>query len=109
MELTSGRITALILGVPVAASLIGWSGYNIVAAISPGTYQVNSSIPVADGQLNAGIDASSVSLTQGGTGSSAKLTGTVQYTLYKPSVTENQSATGPVISFNCTAPPQGDC
>jgi putative adhesin len=109
MELTSGRITALILGVPVGLSLIGWTGYDIVAAISPGSYPVHSSIPVSGGQLTAEINAGNITLRQAGTGSSAELTGSVQYTLFRPALTDTLTPTGPVFNFNCSAAPAGNC
>src|SRR5277367_6820237 len=109
MELTSGRITALILGVPVALSLIGWTGYDVVAAISPGSYSVHFSIPVSGGQLAAGINAGNITLRQAGTGSSAELTGAVQYSLFKPALTNTLTPTGPVFNFNCSSAPAGSC
>jgi len=110
MELTSGRIAALIMGVPVTLSLIGWTGYNVVAAISPGSYLFSYGIPVSNGQLNAGIDAGNLTLHQGGTASSAEMAGTVHYTLEPPSLAEYPGMNNqPQYSFNCASVPQGTC
>jgi hypothetical protein len=110
MELTSGRIAALIMGVPVTLSLIGWTGYNVVAAISPGSYPFSYGIPLSNGQVNVGIDAGNLTLRQGGTGGSAEVNGTVHYTLEPPSLAEFPGMNNqPQYNFNCASVPQGTC
>jgi hypothetical protein len=110
MEMTSGRIGALVMGVPVSLCLIGWTGYNVVAAISPGSYPFSYGIPVSNSQVNVGVDAGNVTLRQGGTSSGAELTGTVRYTLEPPSISEYQGMNNqPLYNFNCASVPQGNC
>ena len=110
MELTSGRIAALIMGVPVTLSLIGWAGYNVVAAISPGSYPFSYGIPLSNSQVNVGIDAGNLTLHQGGTAGSAEMTGAVHYTLEPPSLSEFPGMNNqPQYSFNCASVPQGTC
>jgi len=110
MEMTSARIGALVMGVPVSLCLIGWSGYNVVAAISPGSYPFSYGIPLSSGQVNVGIDAGNVTLRQGGTASSAEMTGTVRYTLEPPSLSEFPGMNNqPQYNVNCSSVPQGVC
>jgi hypothetical protein len=108
MHMTPGRVAALVLGVPVAVSLIGWTGFNIVAAVGQGSYPVSYSIPVRDGQVTAQINGY-VNLRQQGTGAVARLTGTVQYTLFRPAVTADVTATSTIFGFNCGSVQAGSC
>src|SRR5271154_3194248 len=110
MEMTSARIGALVMGVPVSLCLIGWTGYNVVAAISPGSYPFSYGIPLTNNQVNVGIDADNVTLRQGGTASSAEMTGTVRYTLEPPSIGEFAGMNNqPQYIFNCASVPDEVC
>jgi hypothetical protein len=109
MHMTPGRIAALVLGVPVALSLIGWTGFNIVAQVGQGSFPVSYSIPVRDGQVSAQIDGGDINLRQEGTGTVARLTGTVRYSLFRPTVTAYVTATSTILGFDCNDNPAGNC
>jgi Putative adhesin len=109
MHMTPGRVAALVLGVPVALSLIGWTGFNIVALAGKGSYPVSFTIPVRDGQVTAQIGGGNVDLRQQGTGAVARLTGTVHYSLFRPAVTADVTATSTIFGFDCDNEPAGNC
>ena len=100
--MTPGRWVALAVGVPVALALIGWTGFSLVTTVARGSYPFSYAIPVRDGQVAVNIDAGDVTLQQAlGGSTTARLTGTVQYGLIRPGISENTTPTGANIGMDC--------
>ncbi len=100
--MTPGRWVALAVGVPVALALIGWTGFSLVTTVARGSYPFSYAIPVRDGQVAVNINAGDVTLQQAlGASTTARLTGTVQYGLIRPGITENTTPTGANIGMDC--------
>jgi len=100
LRLTPARVLTLVIGVPLVLALIGWIGFSAVALVGQASYPVSYTIPVTGGQLVAGLGGSDVTLRQG-PGQTAHLTGTVQYDLVRPGVSENTGPTGTNLDVNC--------
>jgi hypothetical protein len=100
MHMTPGRIAALVAGVPFAVALIGWSSYDFVALAGQASYPIATSIPVHGGGLTATVAGTELTLRQGGSGT-PELTGTVHYSLFKPSLTVTQAGAGTNVNFEC--------
>jgi Putative adhesin len=100
LRMTPGRWVALAIAMPVALALIGWTGFSLVASLAQGSYPVNYPIPVHDGQVAVNVDAGNVTLSQS-PGSTARLTGTVQYSLIRPGISESSTPAGADLSVNC--------
>jgi DUF4097 and DUF4098 domain-containing protein YvlB len=99
--MTPGRWVALAVGVPVALALIGWTGFNLVTTVARGSYPFSYAIPVQDGQVAMNINAGDVTLQEAPGSSTARLTGTVQYGLIRPGISESITPTGANIGMNC--------
>ena len=100
--MTPGRWVALAVGVPVALALIGWTGFSLVTTVARGSYPFSYAIPVRDGQVAVNINAGDVTLRQAlGASTTARLTGTVQYGLIRPGISENTTPTGANIGMDC--------
>ncbi len=99
--MTPGRWVALAVGVPVALALIGWTGFNLVTTVARGSYPFSYAIPVQDGQVAVNINAGDVTLQEAPGSSTARLTGTVQYGLIRPGISESNTPTGANIGMNC--------
>jgi Putative adhesin len=100
--MTPGRWVALAVGVPVALALIGWTGFSLVTTVARGSYPFSYAIPVRDGQVAVNINAGDVTLQQAlGASATARLTGTVQYGLIRPGISENTTPTGANIGMDC--------
>ena len=101
LRMTPGRWAALAVAVPVALALIGLTGFSLVSSAARGSYPFSYTVPVQDGGMALSVNAngaghpSSVTLRRAAAGSAARLTGTVQYGLFRPDVSE---WTGPDIS-----------
>ena len=94
LRMTPGRWAALAVAVPVALALIGWAGFSLVSSVARGSYPFSYTVPVQDGRVALSVNANgagypgSVTLRQASASSAARLTGTVQYGLFRPDVSE---------------------
>jgi hypothetical protein len=100
-RMTPGRWVALAVGVPVALALIGWTGFSLITTVARGSYPFSYTVPVQNGQVAVNINAGDVTLRQG-SGSTAQLTGTVQYGLVRPGISESTTDSGVSIGMNCS-------
>jgi DUF4097 and DUF4098 domain-containing protein YvlB len=100
LHLTPARVLTLLIGVPLVLALIGWLGFSTVALVGQATYPVSYVVPVTAGQLVAGVGGGNVTLRQG-PGQTAHLTGTVQYDLIRPGVTESTGPNGTNLNVRC--------
>ena len=88
VRMTPGRWVALLLGVPIALTLIGWTGFGFVSGFSTASFPVSATIPLQDGRLVASLGGANVTLHEDlAGGSTARLVGKVQYSLIRPGFT----------------------
>jgi len=109
LRMTPGRWVALAVAVPVALALIGWTGFSLVASVGHGSYPFSYTFPVHDGQVALNIDAGDVTVHQVPASDTARLTGTVQYGLVRPGISEFTTPTSANVNLNCTANINGNC
>ncbi|HXW86891.1 MAG TPA: DUF4097 family beta strand repeat-containing protein [Streptosporangiaceae bacterium] len=91
LRMTPGRWVAVALAVPVALALIGWTGFSFVGLFARGSYPFSYPVQVHDGQVAVHVTSGNVTLQQASAGS-ARLTGTVQYDLVRPGLSESMAA-----------------
>ena len=105
LPMTPGRWLTLMIGVPIALALIGWTGFSIITGVGRASYPVTGTIPLENGQLVASMGGADVTLNQDQARSStARLSGTVDYSLVHP----NFTVIGTAASLDCRLP-GGDC
>jgi hypothetical protein len=107
MQMITGRIAALAVGVPVALALIGATGYNFIALAGQGTIQVNTPVAAGQGGVTADISGGDVLLKQAPI-AVAELTGTGHYSLFRPVLRVMHTATGTEVTYHCLSL-SGDC
>ena len=98
--MTPGRWVAVALAVPVAIALIGWTGFTLVTTMAQGSYPFSYPVQVRGGQVAVNVNEGNVTLRQA-FGAAARLTGTVQYGLVRPGITESTTPTGTNVGINC--------
>jgi hypothetical protein len=108
-RMTPGRWVALAVAVPVALALIGWTGFSLVASVAHGSYPFSYAFPVRDGQVALNLSAGDITLHQAPAGGAARLTGTVQYGLVRPSIDTFTTPTSANVLLNCSANISGNC
>lgn len=105
LPMTPGRWITLMIGVPIALVLIGWTGFSILTGIGRASYPVTGTIPLENGRLVASMGGANVTLHQDqAKGSTARLSGTVEYSLVHPSFT----VLGTAVNLDCRIP-SGNC
>jgi Putative adhesin len=102
LRMTTGRWLALAVAVPVALALIGWTGFSLVAATAKGSYPFSYAVPVQDGQVALSVNSGNVTLREAPGSSAARLTGTVQYGLFRPDISEYTTPTGASLGLDCS-------
>lgn len=100
LRMTPARWTVLALAVPVALALIGWAGFNLVSSFAKGSYPFSFGVPVYDGQVNVNLNVGNVTMRQV-PGQQARVTGTVQYGLFRPDMSANPAPGGSAVGVNC--------
>jgi hypothetical protein len=107
-RMTPARWATLAIGVPVLLALIAWTGFTVVDQSAHGSFPISYAVPVQHGQLSVGINSGDVTLGQA-QGATARLTGTVQYGLFRPSVSENTAASDTEVNLSCSDINSGNC
>ena len=102
LRMTSGRWIALAIGVPVALALIGWTGFSLVTTVARGSYPFSYTVPVDDGQVAVNINTGNVTLREAPGSTAARLSGIVQYGLFRPGISENTTPAGANIGMTCS-------
>jgi Putative adhesin len=100
LPMTRGRRLALIIGVPLALALIGWTALSEVAFAGIGSYPVRLDIPVTGHTVTLGVGSASVRVTQAA-GDRLRLTGKATYSLVRSSVTWHSTPSGVTVSPQC--------
>jgi hypothetical protein len=100
LPMTKGRRLALLLGVPLALALIGWTGLTEVAYAGLGSYQVRRAVPVHGSTVTLSTSAADVQVTQAA-GSMLRLTGKARYSLVRSTVTWHATRSGVIVSPRC--------
>jgi hypothetical protein len=99
--MTPGRWVALAVAVPVALALIGWTGLSLVSSLARGSYPFSYTVPVNNGQVALNATVGDITLHGGPDGGPARLTGTVQYGLVRPGISESTTSAGTSLGVNC--------
>jgi DUF4097 and DUF4098 domain-containing protein YvlB len=100
LPMTTGRRVALLLGLPVALAVIGWTGLTAVAYAGQASYPVRLAVPVHGGTVRLSAGEADVRVTQAA-GSQLLLTGTAHYSLIRSTVTWHTTRSGVTVTPRC--------
>ena len=105
LRMTPGRWATLAIGVPIALALIGLSAFSFVSDLGRASFPVSTTLPVQNGRLAVGTGGGDITVHQGRVSDgTARLTGTVDYSLVRPTFTVSGSG----IGLHCRLP-TGNC
>lgn len=99
--LTTGRLTALVVGVPLALAVIGWGALNAVALVSASSFQFHRDLAPSGSQVSVSVNAGNITLTPSNDGE-VELTGVARYGLVRPTVDITTTGAGVSISASCS-------
>ena len=100
LPMTRGRRVALLLGLPVALALIGYTGLTEVALAGQASYPVRLAVQVHGGTVRLSAGEADVRVSQA-PGSQLLLTGTAHYSLVRSTVTLHRTPSGVIVSPRC--------
>jgi hypothetical protein len=100
LPMTPGRVLALVIGVPLALVVIGWTALTAVAYAGIGTYPVRLDLPVRGHTVAVAIDSGTMTVGQI-TGDRLRVTGTARYSLVRSTVTRRITPAGVTVSAGC--------
>jgi hypothetical protein len=103
LPLTRGRVTALVLGLPVAVAFIGWMAFSAVALASQVSYRVHVSAPVTGPRVTLAVgDANAV--VRPGAGRRILVSGKLSGSLARPVFHWHPTAGGLALNTRCPVP-----
>jgi len=108
LPLTRGRLTALVIGVPLTLALIGWGSFNVIALLSADSFPIDRSIVAEGSQVSVSIDMGNLTL-EPGAGDRVVLTGVAYYGLIRPTVDVTATGAGVAVTANCSPVLVGRC
>jgi Toastrack DUF4097 len=107
LPLTRGRVTALLIGVPVCLALVLYNGFDLVANFGQGRYPVSYTFPANDRSLDVSVAGGQLAIRPT-TASRATLAGTARYSLVRSSLTEHTAGGVTRVGYHCPIP-VGEC
>ena len=103
LPMTRGRVLALVIGLPLALVLIGWTALTAVAFAGQGSYPVHLGLPVTGGTAGVSVDSGNLTVGPGAAGR-LRLAGTAHYSLVRSSVTWQRTRSGVTVESRCPLP-----
>jgi hypothetical protein len=101
LALTTGRRWALLLGLPIVVATIADGGFQCVALVGQDTYRVAPITAPLGNKVSVGVGNGDITVVPGA-GKRAVLTGVVNYSLFRPVVKWEHTATGTFLDGpNC--------
>lgn len=105
--LSRGRVTALLIGVPVCLALVLYNGLDLVANLGEGHYPVSYTFPANDQSLDVSVAGGQLAIRPT-TASQATLEGTARYSLIRSTLTEQTVGGVTRVGYHCPMP-VGEC
>jgi len=100
LELATGRLIALIVGIPLCLAAIGWTAITEVAYAGQGSYQVRLSIPTHGRPVTISLDSGDLHVDQA-TSDRLRISGTALYSLVRSTVTWKVTSAGVTVNSHC--------
>jgi hypothetical protein len=99
-RLTTGRIAALIIGIPISLAVITWGALTVISLLSLDSFQIQRSFSPSGGQLSVSLNDGDLTLAPS-SGDRVELTGVAHYSLVRPTVNVDTTGAGVSVSVTC--------
>ena len=103
LPMTPGRWVALVIGIPLALLVIGWTALSAVAWAGLGSYQVNLAVPVHGRAAAVSVDEGDITVGPGPAGR-LRVHGTLRYSLVRPQLRWQRSPSTIALHSHCRVP-----
>jgi Toastrack DUF4097 len=103
LPMTPGRWVALVIGIPLALLVIGWTALSAVAWAGLGSYRVNLAVPVHGRAAAVSVDEGDITVGPGPAGR-LRVHGTLRYSLVRPQLRWQRSPSTIALHAHCRVP-----
>jgi hypothetical protein len=100
-RLTTGRLAALVIGIPISLAIVAWGALTVVSLLSLDSFQIHRSFTPSASQLSVHTGTGDLTLIASDDGQ-VHLTGVAHYALVRPTV--DVSTTGASVSVTVHCP-----
>lgn len=100
MRVTTGRLTAVAIGVPIALASAGWGAFSMVGLFSQSSEHHGATYPWHGGAITLSTSSGSVRV-QIGSGTQVGVSYTEHFQLQRPNVSASVSANGVQLTAKC--------
>lgn len=100
LPMTTGRRAALIVGVPLALLLIGWTALTGVAFFGEGSYRIRLDLPAHGSTVTLASDSGDMAVSPAA-GDRIRLRGTAHWALIRSRVTWHRTPSGVAVRSQC--------
>jgi hypothetical protein len=99
-RLTTGRIAALVVGIPISLAVIAWGALTVVALVSLDSFQIHRSFSPSASQLSVAVNRGDLTLI-GSADLQVHLTGIAHYGLVRPTVDVTTTGSSVSVTVHC--------
>lgn len=100
MKVTTGRVTALAIGVPIALASVGFGTFSMVGQLARASEHHEATYPWHGGAVSLNISSGSVRV-EVGTGTQVEVSYTEHYELQRPTISASTAANGVQLNAKC--------
>ena len=100
MKVTTGRITAVLIGIPIALVSVGFAAFNMVGLLSHASEHHEVTYPWHGGAVNLTVSSGTVRV-EIGTGTQVHVSYTEHFQLKRPTISSSVSANGLQLNAKC--------
>jgi hypothetical protein len=106
--MTPGRITALLIGVPVALGLVALTAFSLLAPFAGGRYHVSYTAPASTRSLTVNSNGGELSVKPTAA-DRVTLNGTARYSFIRSTFTAKTTAGDMAMNYHCAPLPSSNC
>jgi len=108
LKLTPGRVTALVIGVPVALALVAQAAFSLLAPFAQGRYHVSYTAPASTRSVTVNSSGGQVSVRHLAHGP-VTLAGTARYSFIRSTFSTQVNGGDTAMNYHCAPLPTGSC
>jgi hypothetical protein len=108
LPLTPGRVTALLIGVPVALGLVALAAFSLLAPFAGGRYHVSYTAPASTRSLTVNSNGGQLSV-QPTAADRVTLNGTARYSFIRSTFSAKSTGGNTAMNYHCAPLPSSNC
>jgi hypothetical protein len=99
-RLTTGRLAALVIGIPISLAVVAWGALTVIALLSLDSFQIHRNFSPSASELSVAVDSGDLTLIASGD-SQVHLTGGAHYALVRPAIDVTTTGASVAVAVHC--------